>query len=696
MLVRGKDPRSLPLTPIEGFVLSRLDGIATVADVADLTGQSLGAVLETLERLAGLDLVEWTDDASGLPRRASRHATRSIDGSASPSPAARGTGLGATEVFEAPSIPAPSDANGAFATRAREASATSSERPSPKRPSGVHFESVRLGLAMGIETVEARPSRPPRTIPTLRSASGTLLAPTEFATARAPQSPIVDGGQSAHASGEPPHAQAASEPSQSRGGAGDPLDVPPAMPEPRSREPERPREPTADPKDEGSATGGGAATGARASSEAAPPRDEGASEAPEHALSAERRSRIDELYRLADLLDHYQVLGLARSADRAKVKSAYFELSKQFHPDTAFRKDVGAYRQKMEVVFKRLTEAYDVLSKKKLRAEYDAYLARSEASEVLEQVLAASPPPSPTDAPPASSRASANGSASAPRDAGSSGAWGEAPSARGASAASSPRDEPAAARAPDPARISASASPRRALYESEDAKQRAQELLKRRLGSARTTMRGPMSAPPAEPAAPKSREQLARELAASVKMAERITGPLDVGARHVSEARRRRAMGELSEALKAYRLAVALAPTDERLRAEHDATAFELAVSLADTYAQQAEYEEQHHKWAAAALSWQKVVAGRPDDARSHWRCANALLSSSGDAKQALRLAQRAVELDPTGIIALRTLGRAYLAAGMTLNARRELARALELAPHDPAIRDLLQAIEAS
>ena len=104
-------------------------------------------------------------------------------------------------------------------------------------------------------------------------------------------------------------------------------------------------------------------------------------------LAEDRRKKIDDLYVVVDLLDHYQVLGIERSADRANVKSAYFDLSKQFHPDTVFRKSVGPYRQKMEVIFKRLTEAYDVLSKKKPREEYDAYLARTEKSQEYEQTL---------------------------------------------------------------------------------------------------------------------------------------------------------------------------------------------------------------------------------------------------------------------------------------------------------------------
>jgi Flp pilus assembly protein TadD len=134
-----------------------------------------------------------------------------------------------------------------------------------------------------------------------------------------------------------------------------------------------------------------------------------------------------------------------------------------------------------------------------------------------------------------------------------------------------------------------------------------------------------------------------------------------------------------------------MSPEDREIRAEHDRVALELAASLAANYAEQAQYEERHQKWAAAAVSWQKVVDGRPNEASCHWRCAKALLESSGDTKQAVRLAQRAVDLEPNNVFAIRTLGRAFMAAGMTLNAKRELERAVALDPRDEATKALLK-----
>lgn len=63
--------------------------------------------------------------------------------------------------------------------------------------------------------------------------------------------------------------------------------------------------------------------------------------------------------------DYYEVLGVARGADAKAIKDAFRELAMKFHPDR--NKEPGA-----EEKFKRIAEAYAVLSDPTKRAEYDA------------------------------------------------------------------------------------------------------------------------------------------------------------------------------------------------------------------------------------------------------------------------------------------------------------------------------------
>ena len=62
--------------------------------------------------------------------------------------------------------------------------------------------------------------------------------------------------------------------------------------------------------------------------------------------------------------DYYKVLGVDKSASKSDIKKAFRNLAHKYHPD----KNGGDEKQ-----FKKIGEAYSVLSDDKKRAEYDAY-----------------------------------------------------------------------------------------------------------------------------------------------------------------------------------------------------------------------------------------------------------------------------------------------------------------------------------
>jgi curved DNA-binding protein CbpA len=103
----------------------------------------------------------------------------------------------------------------------------------------------------------------------------------------------------------------------------------------------------------------------------------------------------EELRDFAGQLDqpYHTILGVPADADGRALKKAYFKLSRRFHPDRYFRKQTGDFEPLIETCFKRLLEAYELLSDPATRAE----VQKSQAA------AASSPPPvaAPTAAPPA-------------------------------------------------------------------------------------------------------------------------------------------------------------------------------------------------------------------------------------------------------------------------------------------------------
>jgi len=66
--------------------------------------------------------------------------------------------------------------------------------------------------------------------------------------------------------------------------------------------------------------------------------------------------------------DYYEALGVARDAGDAEIKRAYRQKAKELHPDRN-----PANRGQAETEFKRIAEAYEVLSDPQKRAQYDRY-----------------------------------------------------------------------------------------------------------------------------------------------------------------------------------------------------------------------------------------------------------------------------------------------------------------------------------
>jgi curved DNA-binding protein CbpA len=98
---------------------------------------------------------------------------------------------------------------------------------------------------------------------------------------------------------------------------------------------------------------------------------------------------------------YHEVLGVPANADVKAVKRAYFELSKEYHPDRYFRRNIGAFAPRLERIFKRIVEAYELLSDPATRAE-------------VQRVVAEAPPPG-METPPAAAAQAVGKAPAAPK-----------------------------------------------------------------------------------------------------------------------------------------------------------------------------------------------------------------------------------------------------------------------------------------
>jgi curved DNA-binding protein len=65
--------------------------------------------------------------------------------------------------------------------------------------------------------------------------------------------------------------------------------------------------------------------------------------------------------------DYYQILGIQKTADPEEIKKSYRKLALKYHPDK------NPNNPTAEEKFKKISEAYAVLSDKEKRKQYDSF-----------------------------------------------------------------------------------------------------------------------------------------------------------------------------------------------------------------------------------------------------------------------------------------------------------------------------------
>lgn len=385
-------------------------------------------------------------------------------------------------------------------------------------------------------------------------------------------------------------------------------------------------------------------------------------------IGEELQAQIDRTFHRAHKLNHYELLGVDMDADRAEIRKAYFGHSKIFHPDAYFGKHLGSYKSKMEVVFRKMTDAYEALGRTKKREAYDQYLKRSIAVSAAEHRIerveerAQAMSRALTKAPVAERQAAPVKTAPSTRQ------W-------------RPTMAPERARSKAPSVEPGTPDHDRML--------RRRELLERRLGrKGARPLSGPVRSMPA-PTARVGAKIALRDLTRSLKQTAGLTGGVDRAAHHLEQARVAEAEGDFAAAATALRMAITLDSNRTDLQQEYARVNSHLRVQLIDIHREQARYEEENNMWAAASISWAKVADAAPDDAVAPRRAAKALLAAGGDLRKARDFALRSLEVKPDVLETRLLLARIYIEAGMEASALKEVEEAAKLDPDHEMVKNL-------
>ena len=89
-------------------------------------------------------------------------------------------------------------------------------------------------------------------------------------------------------------------------------------------------------------------------------------------------SEVARLFDAIEELSYYDFLDVRPNTDYIAIRDAFYHRAQRFHPDRFVATQGESVKKAVYAVYKRMTEAYQVLSDPELRATYDKALAEGQ------------------------------------------------------------------------------------------------------------------------------------------------------------------------------------------------------------------------------------------------------------------------------------------------------------------------------
>jgi curved DNA-binding protein CbpA len=364
---------------------------------------------------------------------------------------------------------------------------------------------------------------------------------------------------------------------------------------------------------------------------------------PKKQVTQELKREIGDLVSTLKTQNFYTILRVSVDAPRDQIRKAYFALSKEFHPDSFYGEELGDLKSQLEIMFRSITKAYDVLSSDKKREKYNQYLrqkndlkgiessATSDLKEVKDKVRER------TGVSPVMARFGA----------------------------SEARPGPVPARSATPARPSQ--APRFDSSMLDRSASRHAQWKRRRLKSL-------LNIQQARVEQAKVSEETAKKIQDLLSSAE-------------AAEKEKNYLG----AINALKVAITLDPDNGDLQDRFNNIISQFAPVLGQRYYSVGLNEEEFGDMASAAESFQKAVDYVPDNAEYVYKLAHAVMESGGDLHQAYNHAKKAIGLSPREALYHLLLGKICLKAGLQKSAVASLKNCLSFDPKNAEAKELLR-----
>jgi DnaJ domain len=100
-------------------------------------------------------------------------------------------------------------------------------------------------------------------------------------------------------------------------------------------------------------------------------------------ITPQQALAIQDIAQILNGLDYFVVLGVSPQSTSVEIKKRFHNLSRTYHPDRFFHLANVSLREQLNIIYKRVTEAYFVLRDDAMRSKYAADVAGPERIEKL-------------------------------------------------------------------------------------------------------------------------------------------------------------------------------------------------------------------------------------------------------------------------------------------------------------------------